>query len=167
MLMGHKLLPSEGDKSVLAQVGCGCLTRSCWESSPAHALTACGSSVGGCLLCGPAEGPASALPLQITDKNQQRLLRYLLRRPPSARWDAAKVASCLWFKTSDFQVRPAGMALCWCMGLCMANLLCHKLDMSCATRVAVLHEGLTCPPLLPSPACRRTASRAEHCTSEK
>jgi serine/threonine protein kinase len=58
MLMGHKLLPSEGDKTVLAQ---------------------------------------------ITDKNAQRLLRYLLRRPPSARWDAAKVASCLWFKTSDFQ----------------------------------------------------------------
>lgn len=58
MLMGHKLLPSEGDRSVLGQ---------------------------------------------ITDKNAQRLLRHLVRRAPSARWDAAKVVSCQWFRTSDFQ----------------------------------------------------------------
>lgn len=40
---------------------------------------------------------------QIADQNAQRMLRYLIRRSPAARWDAAKVASCLWFKTSDFQ----------------------------------------------------------------
>lgn len=40
---------------------------------------------------------------QITDKNAQRLLRHLVRRNPASRWDAAKVASCQWFKTSDFQ----------------------------------------------------------------
>ncbi|KAL4444917.1 hypothetical protein ABPG77_003967 [Micractinium sp. CCAP 211/92] len=58
MLMGHKMLPSEGDRSVLGQ---------------------------------------------IADKNAQRLLRHLIRRAPSARWDAAKVVSCQWFRTSDFQ----------------------------------------------------------------
>lgn len=59
MLMGHKPLPSEGERSVLAAV---------------------------------------------PDRNAQRLLRNLIRRDPDARWDAAKVASCLWLKTSDFQV---------------------------------------------------------------
>jgi len=51
----------------------------------------------------PSEGPASVLG-QITDRNAQRLLRHLIRRSPTARWDAAKVVSCQWFRTSDFQV---------------------------------------------------------------
>ena len=64
MLLGHKPLPSEGSKSVLAQV---------------------------------------------TDANAQRLLRHLIRRNPTARWDSAKVATCQWFKTSDFQVGVWGV----------------------------------------------------------
>lgn len=58
MLMGHALLPSEGDSSVLGQV---------------------------------------------VDRNAQRLLRHLIRRNPAARWDAGRVASCQWLKSSDFQ----------------------------------------------------------------
>lgn len=41
------------------------------------------------------------------------MLRHLLRRPPAARWDAAKVATCLWLKTSDFQVRAGRMVAAW------------------------------------------------------
>ena len=51
----------------------------------------------------PSEGEASCL-AAVADRNAQRLLRHLVRRDPAARWDAAKVASCLWLKTSDFQV---------------------------------------------------------------
>lgn len=58
----------------------------------------------------PSEGEGSVLG-QITDRNAQRLLRHLIRRNPDKRWDAAKVASCLWFKTSDFQACTRGT--CW------------------------------------------------------
>lgn len=132
MLMGHKLLPSEGDKTVLAQVRCPAGIKVCFEKAV--------WLVAGLFLCNPplahvCIGPEARLPnhpshlpshAQITDKHAQRLLRYLLRRPPSARWDAAKVASCLWFKTSDFQVRRSqGLGRgCWvpadgqCIMLC-------------------------------------------------
>lgn len=50
----------------------------------------------------PSEGNSSVL-AAIADRNAQRLLRHLVRRAPTARWDAAKVVSCIWFRTSDFQ----------------------------------------------------------------
>jgi serine/threonine protein kinase len=50
----------------------------------------------------PSEGEGSVLG-KIVDRNAQRLLRHLVRRNPAARWDAGKVASCQWLKSSDFQ----------------------------------------------------------------
>ena len=60
----------------------------------------------------PSEGEHSVLG-QIADSNAQRMLRHLIRRAASARWDAAKVATCLWLKTSDFQVRAGRMVAAW------------------------------------------------------
>lgn len=50
----------------------------------------------------PSEGEGSVL-AQVVDRNSQRLLRHLIRRNPSIRWDAGKVASCRWLGSSDFQ----------------------------------------------------------------
>ena len=46
----------------------------------------------------PSEGPQSLLAL-VADRGAQRMLRHTIRRPPTARWPAAKVADSSLFKT--------------------------------------------------------------------
>ena len=88
MLMGHKLLPSEGDKSVLGQV------RDQASLLPVSVVTS-GQAYGcpgkPCLYCAAGVSPICPDAIgvihvpQVKDRNAQRLLRHLIRRNPAAR----------------------------------------------------------------------------------
>eukprot|EP00887_Chlorella_sp_A99_P004733 scaffold4.g4733.t1 len=49
----------------------------------------------------PSEGSSTCL-AAVTDRTAQRLLRHLVRRGPTNRWDTFRVITCQWLHTSDF-----------------------------------------------------------------